>query len=204
VALLFSYGAAAFLATGAGVAMALGLERFDWRCLAARSTTLVTSFLSGCAVLAIPAVLGFSYIENFVAVSALHYERYTAPRSYWTWLVFNPLDLALFLGIPVAFLLCLRWGSALTGLAAGRAWPRHDLARVAIVTALGLTVLLLSGAVRGEVGRLLVPLMPLLLVVALLRRDGMRVRGPGATEAGRLALLLLASDVVLRLAWRLP
>ncbi len=67
-----------------------------------------------------------------------------------------------------------------------------------------MVALLLSGTVRGEVGRLFLPLMPLLLVVATLRREGGQIRGLGSLEAGWLALLLLVADVVLRLAWRLP
>jgi hypothetical protein len=194
----------AFVGIGAAAALALGLSRLDARAL---SQVLLPGLLfvgAGVAVLLLPALFGFRHAENLQAAMLLHFEHYTAPRSYWTWLLFNPWDLALFLGFPVALLLVRNTWQASRGFTRTKGWPSHALVRVQLVTGLGLVVLLLSGAVRGEVGRLLVPLMPLLLVTALLRRQGDEARGPGAGEAGRIALLLLVTDVVLRVSWRLP
>jgi hypothetical protein len=65
--------------------------------------------------------------------------------------------------------------------------------------ALGALVLLLlvSGSVRGEAGRIAVPLMPALLVAA----GALAVRPATAAFAGA---LLAASTLALRLCWDLP
>jgi hypothetical protein len=70
---------------------------------------------------------------------------------------------------------------------------------------LGVAALVLSAIVRGEAGRILIPVMPTLLVAAVARKD------PGATAAGPsvglsmlLAVLLTATSVVIRLTWDVP
>jgi hypothetical protein len=95
----------------------------------------------------------------------IHREIYTAPRSYALWLLFNPLDLALFLGVPVAvtgLLLLPRTVGHAAGGAAGT-----PIARFGLVGFAGVAGLLALGVTRGEVGRLWIPLMPLLLVASL-------------------------------------
>jgi hypothetical protein len=116
---------------------------------------------------------------------AIHRETYTRPRSYAAWLAFNPLDLALFLGVPLACVLAAR-------LARDRARGPFGRMRAALVA--GVAALFLSGAVRGEVGRIAIPLMPALLVAAVgPRADERQVAPAEAALAGALLLALTAA-----------
>ena len=83
---------------------------------------------------------------------ARFYEAY--PRTYWKWLVENPIELAVGLGLPAALLV-------ITGLAKGREIPKPSLIAIAV-----LALLTLSGKNLSEVGRLWIPFMPTLLVGA--------------------------------------
>jgi hypothetical protein len=69
----------------------------------------------------------------------------------------------------------------------------------------GLALLVLSGATRGEVGRIWIPIMPFLLVAAVAEPRGEAVAEaePGAGEALALAALLAPLCVVIRLYWTL-
>jgi len=70
---------------------------------------------------------------------------------------------------------------------------------------LGIVALMISGIVRGEVGRLLIPIMPVLLVAAVASRDAEgNVAGPSARFSILLAVLLTATAVVIRLTWDVP
>lgn len=84
------------------------------------------------------------------------YEQYL--RTVWLWLLINPLELALAAGVPIA---CLAAASVVRGL-------RHrDAGRpitVAVMLVWGL--LWISGRNSGEVARLWIPLLPLLLWAA--------------------------------------
>ncbi len=95
------------------------------------------------------------------------------PRSYWAWVLENPLELAIALGLPAAV-----WG--LVGLAKPRQIPR-----VTWATVLVLAFLTFSGKNLSEVARLWLPLMPGLLVGAgsVLARLGARPWELGATIA---------------------
>ncbi len=75
-------------------------------------------------------------------------------RTYALWLLVNPVELALALGIPATV-----W--ALAGFAAARSVPRVAWATVAV-----LVFLTVSGRNLSEVARLWLPLMPALLTAA--------------------------------------
>jgi len=75
-------------------------------------------------------------------------------RSYRLWVLVNPLELALGLGIPATV-----W--ALVGLRAGRTVPRVAWASLAV-----LVLLTLGGRTLSEVARLWLPFMPPLLTAA--------------------------------------
>jgi len=67
-------------------------------------------------------------------------------------------------------------------------------------------LLVASGLIRGEMGRILVPLMPVLLVASVVsppRADAPEGE-PSPSTALVLATLLAATDIVLRLSWELP
>jgi len=199
LALFVSYGSAVFLAI-AGLAALAGAagDRGGWR--RAAVAALTAAVVAG-GLIAATAALGHQPLAAARTALAIHHQAYTAARSYAVWLFFNPLDFALFLGMPVAALALAR------GLEAGRATLRGDALaadRFTAALAVGLGLLWLSGTTRGEVGRIWIPLMPVVLVAALARRGDERApAGPSAPEAAALGLLLAATSVVLRLAWEL-
>jgi len=78
-------------------------------------------------------------------------------RTYWKWVLLNPVEFLVFLGVPVACLSVRRFAAEVWELAhrrvAGRDWPTLIVA--------GLIVALnVAGANLGEVGRLWMFLMP--------------------------------------------
>ena len=83
---------------------------------------------------------------------ARFYEKYT--RTYLAWVVENPIELAVALGLPSTV-----W--ALVGLASPRKCPR-----VAWATLFVMALLTITGKNLSEVARLWLPLMPPLLVAA--------------------------------------
>lgn len=88
------------------------------------------------------------------------------PRTYLAWVVANPVELAVALGLPATL-----W--ILTGVSRWRTAPR-----VSLVTLLVLLILTLGGRSLSEVARLWLPMMPALLVAAgagLTRLGGDRV-----------------------------
>ena len=164
VALFTSYGAAAFLAIGGLAAVAATSSNPA----AFRRSALLGALAAGVAGLlafGVPALLGHHPVRAMLTALTIHREIYTAPRSYALWLLFNPLDLALFLGLPVAVTGLLLLPGTVDHAArggAGTAITRFRLAAFA-----GVAGLLALGVTRGEVGRLWIPLMPLLLVASL-------------------------------------
>ncbi|MET0554158.1 MAG: hypothetical protein ABW221_14035, partial [Vicinamibacteria bacterium] len=149
-----SYGAVAYVAIGAAAAgVALSSPR-QWTQAAAVATG------AAAACLAVTAALGHEPLAAARTALAFHREAYTAPRSYGLWLAWNPLDLALFLGAPAAAL----------GLARLAAPPADAAARFRLALAAGIVLLLVSGSVRGEIGRIGVPQFGLLQPAALAGR----------------------------------
>jgi len=100
-----------------------------------------------------------------------HARFYTEfPRSYGAWVVANPVELAVGLGLPA---------TAWAVLAVG--WPR-EIPRVSVATVAVLTVLTLGGWNLSEIGRLWLPFMPALLVAAAFSM-GKLGGGPGTLAA---------------------
>jgi hypothetical protein len=64
----------------------------------------------------------------------------------------------------------------------------------------GLALLVISGSVRGEVGRIWIPIMPLLLVASLAEAP----ERPGVRDAWLLGALLAVVGLTLRVFWILP
>jgi hypothetical protein len=190
IALFTSYGAAAFLAVGglaalAGATPPTGLEA---RIRLAVLALLATS-IAGALAFGLPALLGHQPLRAMHTALAIHRETYTAPRSYPLWLVFDALDLGMFLGIPVALLASWRASSGLgRALSGSRPRPADRFVLVAVAGVLGL---LLLGVTRGEVGRIWIPLMPLLLVGALAGKEDDE-GDPSIVVAPLLAALTLA------------
>jgi hypothetical protein len=187
-AFFISYGALSLI--GVGALAVLGAVTRD-RPLTRQVRGLAAFAGAAVAVALLPALWEYAPWRSLPVALAIHREQFTAPRSYLAWLVFNPWDLVVFLGLPVALV-----GLARLGEDAGL---RTADVRFALGASLGLALLLLSGTLRGESGRILVPLMPVLLAAALARPGR-----PTRPEALLLGTLLLCIDFVLRLSWRLP
>ncbi len=179
LALLVSYGSIVFLVfTALAVLAVTPLSR-------RLALALLVAGGVAAGVIGVTALLGHDPIAAARTALAIHRATYTRPRSYALWLPFNLLDLALFVGPPVAALFVFRV-------------PRSRLART---LAVGLALLLLSGATRGEVGRIWIPLMPLLLVGAL--TDPTEGASPSRREALLVGTLLIAIDLALRVRWNI-
>jgi hypothetical protein len=107
-----------------------------------------------------------------------HAEFYVSnPRTYLTWLLVNPIELAVALGLPAAV-----W--CLVGLFRPRSLPAASLATFAV-----LVLLNLIGRNLGEVARLWILFMPPLLIAA----------GAGLTRLGGGPWTLAASTALLGL-----
>ncbi len=202
LALLLSYGAVVFLTLGGLAALTLASRGNDFARRAVRTTGVALA--GAVVVVALPVAAGHEPVQAVRGALAIHRAVYTEPRSYALWLVFNPVDLGLFLGVPLA----LGYGQAVLAalsrlrLAASPS-PSRVMDRFRLVTAAGLALLWLSGTVRGEVGRIWIPLMPLLVVATLAEPATTRdetATGPTASDAMLLAALCLA----LRSRWWVP
>jgi len=183
----FSYGAPLLITLGVAAAGAASLGTTEGRRRAALfgAVALAVAF----AGFLFPVLLGHHPLASARAAVAIHREQFTAHRSYPLWLVFDLVDLTLFLGVPV--------------LLFGLSRPRTPFR---IAAAGGVILLVGSGLIRGEMGRILLPLMPVLLVACVVSPPGLDARDgePSAFTALVLGILLAATDVVLRLSWELP
>ncbi|MCM2254414.1 MAG: hypothetical protein NDJ94_01965 [Vicinamibacteria bacterium] len=186
-ALFFSYGMAVPLAISC--AAALWALRPDPRRAALVATTSASVAV---AVFASTALLGHAPLRAALTALEIHREAYTAPRSYALWLLFNPVDLFVFLGPPIVVLF------AVAIAAHARAGEASPAGRWTQATAAGLALLLLSGTLRGEAGRILIPLMPALLLAATARLEAWN---PGRTTL--LAALLATWTLTLRARWEI-
>jgi hypothetical protein len=191
LAVFVSYGAPVFLALGGCAALALALGT-PGRLGRAAAVAAIAASVTG-ALWMLPAALGHRPWASLATALAIHRDEYTLPRSYPLWLLFNPLDLALFLGVPVAVACAVR-----TARSAVRA-PREGIDRLRIATGLGLLALLLAGQTRGEVGRIWLPLMPTLLVAAMARPGG-----PTRDEALVCGTCLAALTIAMGTFWQVP
>ncbi|MFI5007531.1 MAG: hypothetical protein ACHQKZ_08820, partial [Solirubrobacterales bacterium] len=141
-------------------------------------------------------ILGRESMDAARTALRIHRDAYTTVRSYALWLGFNLLDLAVFLGVPVAGLGLDQAARALRALIGGRAGAME---RFTAAITIGLGALWLSGTTRGEVGRIWLPLMPLLLVAAWTRRGD--ALAPTRLEGLLLGFLLAATSFALRVCW---
>jgi hypothetical protein len=113
--------------------------------------------------------------------SNARFNRVTG-RSYLPWVLYNPVDFLMFLGVGLSALLLLAVAGVLRGVKAWRRWDPMTLGLVVLV--LALVALDVSGMNTGEVARLWLFLMPgaALLAAGTLERFG---------SAGRYVLLVV-------------
>jgi hypothetical protein len=135
-----------------------------WRRAAVRPALLATGLLLPWLALAVFA--GYDPWTSFTAAVAQHRAIAVAPRSYTTWLLWNPYDLALLLGPAVLGLTVAalrRPAGAKTETTERQAEPTR---RFAWGWWALLALLLVSGSVRGEAGRIWLMLMPFACLLA--------------------------------------
>jgi len=155
-----------------------------WRQAAARPALLAAGFILPWLVLVL--VAGYDPWMSFKTAIAQHRAIAVAPRTYSTWLQWNPYDFMLLLG------------PAVLGLAAASLRnPGPERSKGARTFAWGwwalLALLVVSGSVRGEVGRIWLMLMPfacLLAAAAAEERWGRRSLWAGLFLLLQAALLL--------------
>jgi hypothetical protein len=125
-----------------------------------------------------------------------HYELVTSQRAYGLWFAFNLVDLILFSGTAIVFGLV---GAIAHAFAQFRTRRLEGLEIVSLSVLALIALLLVSGATRGEVGRIWLFFMPLMAISA-----GAYLAGwlPDWRAAVLVVGLQLALAVSLGLAWR--
>ncbi|MBI5565443.1 MAG: hypothetical protein HY870_11125 [Chloroflexi bacterium] len=158
---------ASFFSVGNFVLMAIvGLYGAVWLALNHRlksALPVALAFGAGClSVWLVYAVIyGVNPLDVIATGSRLAFESTTGNRTYGAWLVGNPIDFAVFLGAPIIAVLMVRQVSRrddkLTSVGS---------TALLIATFGSLLALVLSGIVRGEVGRLWMYFGPLVALIA--------------------------------------
>ena len=121
---------------------------------------------------------------------------FTLPRQHTTWLWANLVDATIFAGAPVVALAAWR---CMASLFTPRWWddPTSRL-RLSIISAI--LLLDISGTTRGEVGRIWVPMMPM-MYLGLVSQSNDGSSTPTVTESLILGTLVAAFTIVLALRW---
>ncbi len=140
------------------------------------------------------ALTGISVWEIFATTLETHLNL---GRTYWPWIFYNLYDLIAFAGIPVGVLFVAQSAGAWLNV------PRRQNP-ISALPALAVSGVILalnfSGVVRGEVGRMWLPWMPIIVLAAVLwlaeKRDG---RGY-PLMAGLMALQCLWMTLFLRVS----
>ncbi|MBN1877393.1 MAG: glycosyltransferase family 39 protein [Anaerolineae bacterium] len=118
-------------------------------------------------------------------------------RTYWPWIFYNLYDLVAFAGVPIGFLFMVQ---------SARAWlnvPRrrqHTYELPALTISGVVLVLNFSGVVRGEVGRMWLPWMPIVALAAVLWLTEKRNERGYPLLAGLMALQCLWMTLFLRVS----
>ena len=124
---------------------------------------LLTPFVLGLSAVWLIYWLGWGVPPWAIVQAGLaeHYGLVTTQRRYGTWFIFNLLDLTIFTGVPIVAVFTAALTMAIQRLGR-KSLTRSQL--LAISTAVLILLLNLSGSTRGEVGRIWLFFMPLLVV----------------------------------------
>lgn len=213
LAMHISYGAAIFLVYGGLVAIAVVLP--------SRPKLLSHLLVPICAAAAVSALLfflptcfGHDSIGALRTATQIHRLKATKPRSYTAWIIFNLWDSMVFLGFPLAVFWVYRAGSSILSIFRGGFAGATGPALTCAAATAGVLLIDLAGVVRGEAGRIWLPLMPFLLISALgtespeaqgEENKGSKMTAPWAlTHPGLVFVLLVVCCLVLRSTWHIP
>lgn len=177
----------AFFPVGLVAGIVMMAEReLGWK----RRTAAVAA--TGLGFVACTAGIALAMQANPLAIwwaNAANHARFYVeyPRSYWAWLVANPIDLVVGLGLPTS--VCLACGI--------RSGPR--VAWAALGT---LALLTLAGKNLSEVARLWLPLMPAIVASAGLGSERVGAGAPGlAATLGLLGLQTLVLESTIQVVY---
>ena len=157
------------------------LMQASWRELFKRETISrcggqLLAFTVGCTAIWLIYVLAYrvSLIDLLIVVKRLLLERTRCPicpstnRTYGVWVVWNVIDFAFFLSLPILILLLVRLPALLKKSYLAVRWKQAVAWVPLTVAALSVFVVLdLAGISRGEVSRLWAYFGPLFVLVAL-------------------------------------
>jgi hypothetical protein len=168
-----------------------------------QQSSIVTIFTISLAF-GLPALLGHSPILAFQKAMQIHFETFHLPRSYWSWLLFNPWDFMLWSGLVTLPLLCI---NKPTFIFSRKTWLHCDSAnipRMRFLYLLCICLLVLSGSTRGEVGRIWLPLMPMLMTLSFSQvPEWFRLNDSKSKKLMfLLAGLLLCLSLCIRIMWQ--
>ncbi len=148
-----------------GLLYAVLVGRHVWSGSAWRQVLLGSALFA----LALPVAWAIFYIVSGVTIFDLLHTaltiHYGLNEPYAPWLLFFPLDLFLFSGLALAILALIGGAQALRAVIRAPHVP-HPQAVLPLTLWIAVIVLDLSGLVRGEVGRLLLWIMPLVVIMA--------------------------------------
>lgn len=149
--------------------------------------------LAACALfyLALYFVSGYRPLAVVRASLAAHRDITTVAfaRSYWKWVLMNPVECAIFAGLPLTVAALWSARGSLGGA------PRRGLRWFLLSALLVLVALNLSGVVRGEVGRIW---LFLLWPAAVAAASWVALREQRAPIAALLVLLQVAQALLMR------
>jgi hypothetical protein len=193
IALFLSYGAFAYAAVAMLVVIAV-----EWplRGLQRTAALLLAAAVVVALLLTAAGAWGFNYLASARTALGIHRVEYTAPRQYTTWLWANLMDATLFAGMPVILLGV--WG-CIAGVMRGR-WTSTASMRARVAVLAGILLLDVSGTTRGEVGRIWVPMMPM-MYLGVMGEAGDRPTSPAIAESLIVATLLAAFTLAFALRW---
>jgi hypothetical protein len=186
IALFCSFGAAPMLIAAGLTALVIASGRpLNWPRLALAAGAAV---LGAAIVLSVPLALGFDFVKAFNGIMSLHRDHYTPPGR-GLWLRFNLLDFSIFLGWPlIAWLVALNVTNR-----------KDESGRLVLAMTVCVALIDILDLTRSEVGRLWMPLMPLIFA-----GTGITASTPAATRNAEwilVATLLAITSITIAFHW---
>lgn len=154
--------------------------------------------ICACAGFASPTLMFWRYAHvNLLYVWWMNYRNHAGfyqaySRTYWKWLLVNPIELAFAAGWPVAFLALLGACRAVTRRRIPVDSGEQSTASLTIPILLVWGLLWLTGKNSGEVARLWIMFLPWLILVASEQVKLLIERGPNYLSRERSVVALLA------------